>query len=58
VFELSASDKATISRGMQPIIDDYIKRVTAAGLTGNQIIKDVYTLKTKYEKEESRNGKR
>jgi len=58
VFELSASDKSTISRGMQPIIDDYIKRVTAAGLTGNQIIKDVYTLKTKYEKEESRNGKR
>lgn len=58
VFELSASDKATISKGVQPIIDDYIKRVTAAGFPGNQIIKDIYTLKTKYEKEEGKNGKK
>jgi TRAP-type C4-dicarboxylate transport system substrate-binding protein len=58
VFELSASDKATISKGVQPIIDDYIKRVTATGIPGNQIITVIYALKTKYEKKESKNGKK
>jgi TRAP-type transport system periplasmic protein len=52
IFQLSASDKATITKGVKPIVDEYIKRVNAAGLPGNQIIKDAYALKTKYEKEE------
>jgi TRAP-type transport system periplasmic protein len=58
ILELSASDKATIAKNVKPIIDEYIKRVSASGLPGNQIIKDVYALKTKYEKEEAKNGKK
>jgi TRAP-type C4-dicarboxylate transport system substrate-binding protein len=58
IFELSASDKATISKSVKPIVDEYVKRVNASGLPGDQIIKDVYALKTKYEKEEAKNGKK
>jgi hypothetical protein len=35
---------------MKPIIDEYIKRVTAQGLPGEQLVKDVQALKVKYEK--------
>ena len=30
--------------------DDYIKKVTSKGLPGAEIIKDIYSLKQKYEK--------
>jgi hypothetical protein len=36
---------------LAPIISDYVKRVTAAGLPGDQIVKDALALKDKYEKE-------
>ena len=49
IFELSSADKATITKGVKPIIDDYVKRVSASGLNGDQIIKDVFALKSKYE---------
>ncbi len=51
VFELPKTDTAEIPKMMKPIIDGYVKKVTAAGLPGDQIIKDVYALKAKYEKQ-------
>ncbi|RPJ55074.1 MAG: TRAP transporter substrate-binding protein, partial [Dehalococcoidia bacterium] len=50
IFELPKSDSAEIPKLMQPIIDAYIKKANAAGLPGDQIVKDIYSLKTKYEK--------
>lgn len=50
LFQLPASDKAEIPKLLKPMIDDYIKKVNAAGLPGDQIVKNVYSLKEKYEK--------
>ena len=50
VLELPASDRAEIPKLMKPIIDEYIKRVTALGLPGEQLVKDVMALKAKYDK--------
>ncbi len=50
VFELPKSETAEIPKLMQPVIDAYVKKVNAAGLPGDQIIKDIHALKTKYEK--------
>jgi TRAP-type C4-dicarboxylate transport system substrate-binding protein len=50
IFELPASDKAEIPKLLNPIIDAYVKKVNALGLPGDQILKDVYSLKAKYEK--------
>jgi TRAP-type C4-dicarboxylate transport system substrate-binding protein len=51
IFELPASEKAEVPKLIKPLIDGYIERVTKAGLPGNQIMKDVYSLKEKYEKQ-------
>ena len=51
IFEFPAAEKAEIPKLIKPLIDEYTKRVTAAGLPGDQIIKDVYALKEKYEKQ-------
>jgi len=51
IFELPASEKAEIPKALKPLIDGYVKRVTDQGLPGEQIIKDVYALKEKYEKQ-------
>ncbi|MDQ1330385.1 MAG: hypothetical protein QG578_648 [Thermodesulfobacteriota bacterium] len=51
VASLPAEDKAEIAKLLNPMIQDYIKKVTAQGLPGEQIIKDVNSLKAKYEKE-------
>ncbi len=51
IFELPASEKAEIPKALKPLIDGYVKRVTDQGLPGDQIIKDVYALKEKYEKQ-------
>jgi TRAP-type C4-dicarboxylate transport system substrate-binding protein len=50
IFELPASDKAEIPKLLNPIISAYVKKVNALGLPGDQILKDVYSLKAKYEK--------
>jgi len=50
LLELPPAEKAQIPGLVKPMIDDYIKRVTAAGLPGDQIVKDAYALKAKYEK--------
>jgi TRAP-type C4-dicarboxylate transport system substrate-binding protein len=51
IFELPAAQTAEIPKLLAPMVDDYVKKVTAAGLPGDQIIKDVMALKAKYEKE-------
>ena len=51
IFEFPTAEKAQIPKLIKPLIDEYTKRVTAAGLPGAQIIKDVYALKEKYEKQ-------
>jgi len=51
IFELPANEKAEIPKILAPIISDYVKKVTAAGLPGDQIVKDAIALKEKYEKE-------
>ncbi|MCX5818105.1 MAG: TRAP transporter substrate-binding protein [Proteobacteria bacterium] len=50
VFELPKSEYAEIPKLMQPIIDGYVKKTNALGLPGDQIIKDINSLKAKYEK--------
>lgn len=50
LFQLSKADKDEIVRLTKPMIDEYIKRVNAIGLPGEQIVKDVYAFKAKYEK--------
>jgi TRAP-type transport system periplasmic protein len=50
IFELPKAESAEVPKLMQPIIDAYIKKVNAAGLPGNQIMKDIDLLQTKYEK--------
>ena len=51
IIELPASEKAEVPKLIKPLIDGYIERATKAGLPGNQIMKDVYALKEKYEKQ-------
>jgi TRAP-type C4-dicarboxylate transport system substrate-binding protein len=51
VLNLPAAEKAQIPALVQPMIDDYVKRVTAAGLNGAQVLQDLYKLKDKYEKQ-------
>lgn len=51
LLKFSSKDQAEIQRLTKPMIDEYVKKVTAMGLPGEQIIKDVYQLKNKYEKE-------
>jgi len=51
LFSLPAADKAEINKLLKPMLDEYVKRVTAAGLPGDQILKDAIALKEKYEKQ-------
>jgi TRAP-type transport system periplasmic protein len=50
VLQLPASDRAEIPKLMKPIIDEYIKRAKSEGLPSAEIVKDVYSLRAKYEK--------
>ena len=51
IHELPATEKAEVPKLIRPLIDGYVERVTKAGLPGNQIMKDVYALQEKYEKQ-------
>jgi TRAP-type transport system periplasmic protein len=51
IFNLPAAERAEIPKLLQPMMDDYVKRITALGLPGNQVLKDVLELKEKYEKQ-------
>ncbi|MDD3846499.1 MAG: TRAP transporter substrate-binding protein [Syntrophorhabdaceae bacterium] len=49
LFKFSPKDQAEIQRLTKPMIEEYIKKVTAMGLPGEQIVKDVSQLRNKYE---------
>ncbi len=51
IFDLPPNEKAEIPKMLSPLIDEYVKRVTAKGVPGEQIVKDVHALKEKYEKQ-------
>jgi TRAP-type C4-dicarboxylate transport system substrate-binding protein len=51
LFNLPAPEMAEIQKLLKPMQDNYVKKVTAAGLPGDQILKDATALKDKYEKQ-------
>jgi TRAP-type C4-dicarboxylate transport system substrate-binding protein len=51
IHEFSDADEAEIAKTLNPFLKNYIKRVTDAGLPGEQIMKDVIALKEKYNKQ-------
>jgi TRAP-type C4-dicarboxylate transport system substrate-binding protein len=51
VFTLPKEDQAEIAKLVKPMFEEYAKKVTAQGMPGEQIVKDVFALKEKYEKQ-------
>lgn len=51
VVSLTKAERAEVSRLLKPMISDYVKKVSAQGLPGDAILKDVYRLKKKYERQ-------
>lgn len=51
IIQLPAADKAEIPKLVKPMTDEYVKRVTAQGVPGQQVINDLMKLKEKYEKQ-------
>ncbi|MEN6321679.1 MAG: TRAP transporter substrate-binding protein [Syntrophaceae bacterium] len=51
LIQLPKNEKAEIARLLKPVVGEYIQRVNAKGLPGDQIINDLYKLKKKYEKQ-------
>ncbi len=49
VIQLSAAEKAEIKKLVKPMVDDYIKRVSAQGLPGSEILADIDRIRKKYE---------
>jgi TRAP-type C4-dicarboxylate transport system substrate-binding protein len=49
VFNFSAADSGTIASLLKPMFDDYVKKTTALGIPGKQIVADVMALKKMYE---------
>ena len=48
-FRLPPAEQARIATLLAPLTADYIKKVSAQGLDGEQIVKDVQAFKAKYE---------
>ena len=48
IFQFPEADKREIPKLLKPLIDDYLKKVNALGLPGQQIVDDVYCLRDKY----------
>lgn len=51
VINLSPAEHNEMSRSLRPMIDEYIKKASSAGLPGEKIIKDINELKKKYERQ-------
>lgn len=49
VFTLPAADQKQINALLSPMVDDYVKKVSAQGLNGKQIVADVQAFRKKYE---------
>jgi TRAP-type C4-dicarboxylate transport system substrate-binding protein len=56
-FTLPPADQQQIGKLLAPMTDEYIKKVSAQGLNGKQIVADVQALKAKYEKPAKRKKK-
>ncbi len=50
VLILPADDAESVRSLLKPMVDEYVKRVTAQGLPGSQIVADALALKKKHEK--------
>ncbi len=51
LLKLPESEHAEIRRLVKPMIDEYVQKVTAQGIPGAQLLKDINQLKEKYEKQ-------
>ncbi len=51
VFKLPENERKEIPKLMKPIVNNYVEKMKAKGLPGDQIVKDVLALRDKYEKE-------
>lgn len=51
LFQLSPADRSEATKLTRPMMDEYVKRVTALGVPGQQVVNDVVKLKEKYEKQ-------
>jgi TRAP-type C4-dicarboxylate transport system substrate-binding protein len=51
VFRLPAEDTEAVKSLLKPMIDEYVKRVSAQGLAGSQIVADALALKKKNEQQ-------
>ena len=51
VFTLPQGDADAVNSLLKPMVDDYVKRVSAQGLPGSQILADVLALKKKHEQQ-------
>lgn len=50
LFNLSSADQQQVAAFLAPMTEEYIKKVSAQGLNGRQIVSDVQALKARYEK--------
>ena len=50
VYQLPAADTESVNTLLKPMVDEYVKRVSAAGLPGAQIVADVLELQKKNER--------
>jgi hypothetical protein len=50
VIQLPAADKSEIRNLVRPMIDGYVKKVSAQGLPGAEIVAEIERLKKKYDK--------
>ncbi len=50
VLNLPADDVESVKSLLKPMVDEYVKRVTAQGLPGSRIVADALVLKKKHEK--------
>jgi TRAP-type C4-dicarboxylate transport system substrate-binding protein len=49
-FALSPADRKQLAALLAPMTEEYIRKVSAQGINGKQIVADVQALKLKYEK--------
>ncbi|BBA70550.1 TRAP transporter substrate-binding protein [Geobacter sulfurreducens] len=49
VFTLATADQKQINALLSPMVDDYVKKVSAQGLNGKQIVADIQAFRKKYE---------
>ncbi|UFS70857.1 TRAP transporter substrate-binding protein [Geomonas sp. RF6] len=58
VFTLPPADQKKVAQLLQPMVDDYVRKVSAQGVNGKQIVADVLALKKKYEAPAGKPGKK